>query len=100
MLIELRDVEVFVEPDDILIKALEEGDISVDRVIRECINEDGAEAVLDAIENYDIKDYAEKHELHPDEEIDQYERILQSLQELSQTDKARLLWQLLKCQEA
>ena len=99
MLIELRDVEVFVEPDDILTKALEDGDLSIDTVIREWITEDGAEAVLDVIDNYDIKDYVEKHELNPDEEIDVYEQVVQSLQELSQTDKAKLLWQLLKCQE-
>ena len=99
MLIELQQVEVFIEPNDILIKALEEGDISIDRVISECINEEGAEAVLDAIDNHDIKDYVEKYELHQDVDIDMYEQVLQTIKEFSQTDKAKLLWQLLNCKE-
>ena len=99
MLVELQQVEVFIEPNDILTQALEEGDISIDRVISECITEEGAEAVLDAIDNYDIKDYVEKYELHSDVEIDMYAQVLEIIQKLSQTDKAKLLWQLLKCKE-
>jgi len=98
MLVELRQVEVFVEPNDILTQALEEGDISVDRVIQECITEEGVETILDAVDNDDIREYVEKYEL--DLEINTYSQVSRAINEFSDIDKANLLWQLLKCKEA
>ena len=98
MLVELKDVEVFIEPNEILTQALEEGDISIDHVIRECINEEGVETVLDSIDNNDIRDYIEKYDL--DIELDVYDQVARAVSEFSEDDKAKLLWQLLKCKEA
>ena len=97
MLIELKDVEVFIESNEILTQAIEEGDISIDHVIRECISEEGVESVLDAVDNDDIRDYVEKYNL--DIEIDVYDKVARALKEFSQPQKAQLLWQLLKCEE-
>jgi len=98
MLVELRQVEVFVEPNDILTQALEEGDISVDRVIQECLTEEGVETILDAVDNDDIRDYVEKYDL--DLEINTLHQVVRAVAEFSDDDKAKLLWQLLKCKEA
>ena len=97
MLVELKDVEVFIEPNDVLTQALEEGDISIDHVIRECITEEGVESVLDAVDNEDIKNYVQRYDL--DIEIDGYDQVERAVKEFSQPKKAQLLWQLLKCEE-
>ena len=97
MLVELRDVEVFIEPNEILTQALEEGDIQIDRVIQDCMTEEGVEAVLDAVGNDDIRDYVEKYSL--DIEVDVYDQVARAVKEFSQPQKAQLLWQLLKCEE-
>ena len=93
MLVELRDVEVYVEPDDILIKALEEGELRTDNVVNICINEDSADEVLSAVDNEDIKYYCALHDLLKEDVT--YENILSSLALLTNTEKARLLWELL-----
>ena len=94
MLVELRDVEVHVAPETILVQALEEGDISVDTIIRECISQDGADAVLDAIDNDDITSYSKRCGLT--DELPQIDAIVLGVRELDQEDKAKLLWLLLK----
>lgn len=94
MLIELRDVEVHIEPETVLTQALQEGDISADTVIRECINEDGADAVLDAIDNDDIASYSKRFGLA--DELPNLDEIVLGIRELNQEDKAKLLWLLLK----
>ena len=92
MLVELRDVEVYIEPQEILTKALEEGDLSVDTAVRECIINDGANEVLDAVDNSDITDYCQRHEI-----MDQmsYEEVAKNVATLNQTEKAKLVWLLL-----
>ncbi len=97
MLVELKDVEVFIEPNEILTQALEEGDLAVDRVIQDCLTEEGVESVLDAVDNNDIRDYVEKYDL--DIEIDVYDQVARAVKEFTQEQKAQLLWQLLKCEE-
>ena len=62
MLYELKGVEVYIEPDEVLTKVLEEGDISTDTIVRKCISEDGVDSVLEAIDNSDITDYCERFE--------------------------------------
>jgi hypothetical protein len=96
MLIELRDVEVHIEPDEILKKALEEGDLSVDKVVRACIYEESAEAVLDALEHGDIEHYCKRHDIGM--MIVDFETIASVLRNLTNLEKAQLLWLLLKCE--
>lgn len=95
MLIELRDVEVYVEPDEILKKALEEGDLKVDQVVRACIYEESAEAVLDAIDHDDIEHYCKRHDIGT---TMNFETIASAIKDLTQLEKAQLLWLLLKCE--
>lgn len=97
MLVELRDVEVHIEPATILTQALQDGDISVDTTISECISEEGAETVLDAIDNSDIINYCQRYELSV--EVDTYNQIITAIKELTQSEKALILWQLLKYEE-
>jgi len=92
MLIELRDVEVYVEPDDIMTKALEEGDLTIDTLVRECISEEGVDSVLDAVDNSDITDYCERLELTPPVDFTQ---ISTNIRSLNQDEKAKLIWLLL-----
>ncbi len=96
MLIELRDVEVYVEPDEIFKKALEEGDLSVDKVVRECIYEESAEAVLDVIEHGDIEHYCKRHDIGTT--VVDFETIAGALDNLTNLEKAQLLWLLIKCE--
>ena len=97
MLVELKQVEVFVEPNDILTQAIQEGDLTVDYIVRECISEESVEVVLDAVDNDDILDYVESHNL--DVESISYSQVSRTINEFSETDRAKILWQLLKCQE-
>ena len=97
MLVELRDVEVHIEPELILTQALDDGDLIVDTVIRECISVGGDECVLDAIDNDDILKYVKEYDL--DIEINMYDRVLRAVAEFTEIDRAKLLWQLLKCKE-
>ena len=98
MLVELRQVEVYIEPNDILTQALEEGDISVDRVIQECITEEGVETILDAVDNDDIREYVEKYGL--DLEINTtLDQVTKAVIYFNQTEKAKLLWLLLRCED-
>lgn len=96
MLVELRDVEVHVEPEEILNQALQEGDVTVGTAIYLCIAEEGAESVLDAIDNDDIRTYCSSRNIcnnHND-----FESMAKAAKELSQTNKAQLVWILLKCE--
>jgi hypothetical protein len=94
MLVELRDVEIHIEPESVFTQALEEGDLRVDTIVRECINEDGADAVLDAVDNSDIESYSNRFGL--DDATPNYDGIVLGLRDISQEDKAKLLWLLLK----
>ena len=97
MLVELKDVEVHIEPSDILRQALDDGDINVDQVVCECIAQEDAESVLDAVDNVDITDYCKRYELGI--VADNFSHIFESIKELNQMQKAQLLWLLLKCEE-
>jgi len=91
----LREVEVHIEPDEILSQALKEGDLDVRSVVRECIYEESAEAVLDCIEHDEIERYCQRHELGL---ANDFETIVAALKQLSNLEKAKLLWLLLKCE--
>jgi len=89
MLVELRDVEVYVEPDDILSKALSDGDLSISDAISICEEEAGASEVLDSIDDEDIQKYCNDKEL----EIEcDFEMMAKNLKGLSQEQRASLLW--------
>ena len=94
MLIELRDVEVHIEPETILTQAIQEGDISVDTLVRACVDEEGAEAVLEVISPYIIKEYCIKRDINI--ELNYFPQIVEAVKEFNTTEKAMLLWQLLK----
>lgn len=94
MLVELRDVEVHIEPEIVLNQALQEGDITTDTVTRECISEDGVDAVLDAVDDEDIRNYCERKGIA--KLIPNLQQIIDALGYLSQEHKALLLWQLVK----
>jgi len=94
MLVELRDVEVHIEPETVLTQALQEGDISTDTVVRECIDQDSANAVLDAVDNSDIESYCKRYGLA--DVLPKYDEIVLGLRGLANEDKAKILWLLLK----
>ncbi|RLE43856.1 hypothetical protein DRJ22_06425 [Candidatus Woesearchaeota archaeon] len=89
MLVELRDVEVYVEPDDILSKALSDGDLSISDAISICEEEAGASEILDSIDDEDIQKYCNDKELEL--ECD-FEMMAKNLKGLSQEERAQLLW--------
>jgi len=97
MLVELKEVEVFIEPTEILTQALVDGDITVNTIVKECIIEEDYESVLDAVDNSDIINYVKEYDL--DIEINNYDFVLRSIKEFPQSHKAQLLWHLLKCEE-
>jgi len=94
MLIELQDVEVHIEPRDILIQALRDGDITVDSVIYECTSEESVTAVLDALDKDDIEEYVEEHGIASS--YADLSSIIRGLRILNEDDKAKVLWILLK----
>lgn len=96
MLLELKYVEAHIEPEEILIQALTEGDISTATVVSLCVCEDGADAVLEAVENDDIRSYCNNRGIY--NQLEDFESITKALVELSQSEKAQLVWMLLKCE--
>jgi hypothetical protein len=94
MIVEVKYAEIDIEPETILVQALQEGDISIDAIIRECISEEGADAVLDAIDNDDITSYSKRFGLA--DELPNLDAMVLGVRELDQEDKAKLLWLLLK----
>ena len=94
MLIELKDVEAFVQPDEILTQALREGDISISSVISTCISEEGIDEVLKVFDEDAIVEFVHHHNIRA--HIGGLDDILESLEYLNETEKAKLLWYLLK----
>jgi len=89
MLIELKDVEVYVEPDDILFRALADGDLSIDDAVRICEEEAGTKEVLDSIADEDIKIYCDTKGI---ELKVSFEDMAKNLKSLSQEERSKLLW--------
>ncbi len=96
MLVELRDVEVHIEPQEILIQALQDYDLSIDTVISQCIYEENADEVLKAIDNADIQNYCEVNNISTT--TNDFESITLTVKELNQQEKAQLVWMLLRCE--
>jgi len=97
MLVELKDVEAYIEPREILQQALQEGDISVDYVVRACIDEEGNDAVLEAFDHDVIKEYCIQRDINI--ELKYFDQISAAVKEFNNNEKAMLLWKLLQCQE-
>ena len=94
MLVELKYVEAHIEPEQILIQAIQEADISVESVVRACIEEEGADAVLEAFDHEVIKQFCYDKDINI--ELKYYDQISAVVKEFNTTEKAMLLWQLLK----
>jgi len=94
MLVELKYVEAHIEPEQILIQAIQEADISVESVVRACIEEEGADAVLEAFDHEVIKQFCYDKDINI--ELKYYDQISAAVQEFTIQEKAMLLWQLLK----
>lgn len=89
MLIELKYVEVEIEPEEIIFKSLSEGDIPVRDVVYMCLEEAGTEEVLKCIEDSNIQEYCENKGI----ELEcSFETIVKNLKKLSQEQRASLLW--------
>ena len=97
MLVELKDVEVFIEPQRILQQALQEGDISISDVVDACIDEEGSDAILEAFDHEVIKQFCYDKDINI--ELKYFDQISAAVKEFSSQEKAMLLWQLLQCQE-
>ena len=94
MLVELKYVEAHIEPETILLQALQEADISVDTVVRMCADEEGADAVLEVLSPDVIKQYCIDHDINID--LNYFPQISEAVKEFTTQEKAMLLWQLLK----
>lgn len=96
MLVELRDVEVHIEPEEILTQALQDGDVTVGTAIYLCINEEGTEAVLNAIDKSEMSTYCNNNNIY--DHLEDFESITTAVNKLTQSEKAQLVWMLLKCE--
>ena len=94
MLVELKYVEAHIEPEQILIQAIQEADISVESVVRACIEEEGADAVLEVISADVIKEYCIQKDINI--ELQYFDQISDAIKEFTTQEKAMLLWQLLR----
>jgi len=93
MLVELKSVEAYIQPEEILKQALQEGDISIKRVIEICEEEDGEESILDEINNDKIRAYCKRYDLNIS--LDSYRQVVSVVDEFTHQEKALLLWHLL-----
>jgi len=94
MLVEIKDVEVHIEPEEVLQQALQEYDLSVNEVVNICIDESEVDTVLEAIDNESIRNYCYDKDINI--ELKYYDQISAAIKEFTSTEKAMLLWQLLK----
>ena len=97
MLVELKQVEVYIEPQEILQQALQDYDLSITDVVDICIEESSEDTVLEAIENDVIKQYCYDKDINI--ELKYFDQISEAVKEFSSTEKAMLLWQLLQSKE-
>lgn len=95
MLVELRDIEVHIEPREILQQALQDYDLPITDAIATCLEESSSFEILDCIEQDTIKQFVEERGIYI-ENYDHYSQILNGVKKLASTEKAMLLWQLLK----
>ena len=94
MLVEIKDVEVHIEPIEILIQALQDYDLSINDTVNICIEEESVDTVLEAIDNESIKSYCYAKDIN--KELKYFDQISDAVKQFTTTEKAMLLWQLLK----
>ena len=92
MLVTLRDVEVYVEPEEIIFQSLNDGDISVRNVVAMCQEEAGTEEVLKSIEDRDIQVYCDTKGIELKCNL---KMIIKNIRILSKEERASLLWELM-----
>ena len=97
MLVELKDVEVHIEPIEVLQQALQDYDLSITDAVHICIEESSEDTVLEAIDNDVIKQYCYDKDINI--ELNHLDQISDAIQEFSSQEKAMLLWQLLQCRQ-
>ena len=92
MLVELRYVEVEIEIEEVLSKALTDMDLSVRDAIDICENVSSAEEILDFIDDEDIQKYCSDKGI----ELEcNFEMMAKNLKDLSNEERASLLWFLI-----
>ena len=89
MLVELRDVEVYVEPNEILSQALQDGELSISDAVSICEDEADADEILRNIDDEDIQQYCNNKGIEIEYD---FEMMVKSLKDLSQEQRASLLW--------
>ena len=94
MLVELKDIEVHIEPLEVLQQALQEYDLSINDVISTCIDESDIDTILEIIDNESIKSYCYDKDINID--LKYFQQISAAIKEFTTQEKAMLLWQLLK----
>ena len=97
MLIELTEVEAHINPTEVVQQALEHGDIYADELISICIDYESEDYVLESIDNDKIKQYCYDKDINID--LKYFEQISEAVKVFTTEEKAKLLWQLLKCEE-
>ena len=91
MLVELKYVEVEIEPEEILSQALRDGDLSVRDTLSLCEDEVGMQDMLEELEpeGEDIQRYCDTKKIELEYN---FEDIVKSLKDLTQKERASLLW--------
>lgn len=91
MLVELKYVEIEIEPEEVLSQALRGGDLSVRDTLSLCQDEIGMQDILEELEpdGDDIQEYCNKKRIELEYD---FEDIVRSLKSLSQEQRASLLW--------
>jgi len=92
MLVTLRDVEVYVEPEEIIFQSLSDGDIPVRDIVAMCQEEAGTEEVLKSIEDRDIQVYCDTKGIELKCDLNM---IIKNIRILSREERASLLWELM-----
>ena len=96
MLVALRELEIEIEPVNIFIQAIRDGELTMSDIVNISHDEEGEESLLDEIDNDAIKAYCKEYDLNI--ELNSYEQVSRAIDDFTQQDKALLLWQLLRCE--
>ena len=91
MLVELKYVEVEIEPEEILSQALRDGDLSVKDALSLCEDEVDMQDILEDLspDGDDLQQYCNTKNIEL--EVD-FEDMVRSLKNLTQEQRASLLW--------
>lgn len=93
MIIELRDIEAYIEPQDIIYQALREREIELDNIIGICSDEYGVDRVLESFGIDELLEYCSKDKSYSKHIFDLF---LESLKSYDREKKAQVLLEVLK----